>query len=149
MGAMLPLQAHRRRGEGREGTERWADDSLAEGPGHRCGASGVRGRGRGLSTWARQTTSRRVEARERDERPPGRHTVPQRFDGAGTREVEEAPLLILLDLRCHFAAGENDRRGLGLSARGLLERRGAPGLMQDIGGTRQEKPQSVREAGGG
>ena len=144
MGAMIPLQAHRRRGEGREGTERWAYDILAEGPGHLCGASWVRGMGSGLSTWARQATSRRVEARERDERQQGRHTVQQRFDGAGTREVEEDPILILFDLSCHFEEGEHDRRGLGLSERGLLERRGAQGMMQDIGGTRQEKPQSVR-----
>ena len=105
--------------------------------------------GQGLSTWARQATSRRVDARERDERQQGRHTVQQRFDGAGTREVEEDPVLVLFDLSCHFEESENDRRGLGLSERSLLERRGAEGMMQDIGGTRQEEPHRVRQEGGG
>ncbi len=105
---------------------------------------GYRGRGSGLSPWVRQATSRRVDAGERDERQQSRYTVQQRFDGAGPREVEEDPVLVLFDLSCHFEEGENDRRGLGLSERGLLERRGAQGMMQDIGGTRQEKPQSVR-----
>ena len=59
----------------------------------------------------------------------------QRFDGAGTREVEEDPVLVLFDLCCHFEEGENDRRGLGLREWGLLERRGAEGMMQDLGGT--------------
>ena len=62
--------------------------------------------------------------------------------------MEEDPIHVLFDLRCHFEEGENDRRGLGLSERGLLERRGAEGMMQDIGGTREEEPHSVRQEGG-
>ena len=95
------------------------------------------GMGSGLATRVGQATSRRVEHGEGDESQQGRHTVQQRFDGAGTREVEEDPVLVLFDLSCHFEEGENDRRGLGLSERGLLERRGAEGMMQDRGGTRQ------------
>jgi hypothetical protein len=33
---------------------------------------------------------------------------------------------------------------LGLGQRGLLERLGAEGMMQDISGTRQQEPHSVR-----
>jgi hypothetical protein len=75
--------------------------------------------------------------------------VQQRFDGAGTREVEEDAVFVLFDLSCHFEEGEHDRRGLRLGERCVLERRGAQGMMQDIGGTRQEEPQSVRQEGGG
>jgi hypothetical protein len=63
--------------------------------------------------------------------------------------VEEDAVFVLFDLSCHFEEGEYDRRGLGLSERGVVERRGAQGMMQDIGGTRQEEPQSVRQEGGG
>src|SRR5215467_11507691 len=84
-----------------------------------------RGMGSGRSTWVRRATSRRVDAGEGDERQQGRHTVQQRFNGAGTREVEEDAVFVLFDLSCHFEEGENDRRGLGLRERGLLERRGA------------------------
>jgi len=111
--------------------------------------SGYRGMGRSLSTWVRQATSRRVDHGEWDERQQGRHPVQQRFDRAGTREVEEDTVLVLFDLCGHFEEGENDSRGLGLSERGLLERRGAEGMMQDIGGTRQEEPHGVRQEGGG
>jgi hypothetical protein len=96
----------------------------------------------------RQSPSRRVDAGKGDQRQQGRHTVQQRFDGAGTREVAEEPLLVLFDLCCHFEEGENDRRGLGLSERGLLERRGAEGMRQDLSSTSQEEPHSMRQEGG-
>ena len=73
----------------------------------------------------------------------------QRFDGAGTREVEEDAVSVLFDLHCPFEEGEHDRRGLGLRERGGVECRGAQGMMQDIGGTRQEEPQRVRQKSGG
>ena len=63
--------------------------------------------------------------------------------------MEEDAVFVLFDLSCHFEEGEHDRRGLGLSERGVVERRGAKGMMQDLGGTRQEEPQSVRQEGGG
>src|SRR6266571_2119609 len=48
------------------------------------------------------------------------HTVEQRFDGAGTRQVEEDTVLRLFDLRRHFEEGEDHGRGLGLSQCGLV-----------------------------
>ena len=69
---------------------------------------GSRGLGSGLSTWGKDATSRRVDCGEGDKREQGCHTVQQRFDGAGTREVEEDPVLVLFDLCCHFEEGEND-----------------------------------------
>ena len=105
---------------------------------------GDRGMGSGLATRVGQATSRRVEHGEGDESQQGRHTVQQRFDGAGTREVEEDTVLVLFDLRRDFEEGQDHGRGLGVGQRGLLERLGAQGMMQDIRGTRQEKPHGVR-----
>ena len=73
----------------------------------------------------------------------------QRFDGAGTWEVEENTVLVLLNLGCHFEEGEDHGRGLGLGQRSLLECLGAEGMMQDIGGTRQQEPHGVRQEGRG
>ena len=148
MGAVLPLQAHRHGEEGRMAPRNRRTISLQGCLDTSAARHGYRGMGSGLSTWVRSATSRRVDAGEWDERQQGRDTVQQRFDGAGTRKVEEDPVLVLFDLSCHFEEGENDRRGLGLSERGLLERRGAEGMMQDIGGTRQEEPHGVRQEGG-
>jgi len=107
------------------------------------------GMGSGLATRVGQATSRRVEHGEGDESPQGRHTVPQRFDGAGTREVEEDTVFGLFDLRRDFAEGQEHGRGLGGGQRGLWERVGAQGRMQDIRGTRQEEPHGVRQEGRG
>jgi hypothetical protein len=106
-----------------------------------------RGRGSGLPTWMPQATSRRVEPGEWPERQPGGDPGQQRFDGAGTREVEEEPGLVVLALRRHFAAGEAHGRGLGRGQRGLWERRGPAGLRQAIGGPRPQEPPGGREAG--
>jgi hypothetical protein len=106
-----------------------------------------RGRGSGLPTWEQQATSRRVECGAWHERQQGCDTVQQRFDGAGPREVEEDPVLVLFGLSCHFAEGEEHGRGLGLGQRGLLQRLGTEGLMQALGGTGQQEPHGVREAG--
>jgi len=95
----------------------------------------------------KQAPSRRVEPGEWHERQQGCDTVQQRFDGAGTREVEEDPVLVLFDLGRHFEEGADHGRGLGLGQRGLLERMGTEGMMQDIGGTRQQEPHGVREEG--
>jgi len=107
--------------------------------------------GSGLATGVKQATSRRVDHGEGDESQQGCHTVQQRFDGAGTREVEEDTVLGLFDLRCDFEAGQDHGRGLGVGQRGLLERLGAQGMMEDRGGTRQEEPHGVRQEsrGGG
>src|SRR2546423_6589661 len=98
MGAVILLQAHRRGGEGREVPRNGRTISLQRCLDTSAVRHGSRGRGSGLSTWVRQATSRRVDAGERDERQQSRHTVQQRFDGAGTREVEEDPVLVLFDL---------------------------------------------------
>src|SRR5215510_5798912 len=58
---------------------------------------GASGQGRSLSTRGRQAISRRVDRGEWDEREQGRHTVQQRFDGAGTREVKENTVLVLFN----------------------------------------------------
>ncbi len=110
---------------------------------------GDRGMGSGLATRGRQVTSRRVDHGEGDESQQGRHTVQQRFDGAGTREVEEDTVLVLFDLRRDFAEGQDHGRGVGVGQRSLLERLGAQGMMQDIRGTRQEQPHGVRQEGRG
>ena len=112
---------------------------------------GDRGRGSGLATGVKQAPSRRVAHGEGDESPPGGHTVPQRLDGAGTREVEEDTVLVRCDRRGDFAAGQEHGRGVGVGQRGLWERLGAQGLMEARGGTRPEEPPGVRQAsrGGG
>jgi hypothetical protein len=111
----------------------------------------------GLVGWAvacrrggRHPRSRGVARGAWDERPPGRHTVPQRFDGAGTREGEAATVLGLCDLGRHLAAGEEPRRGWGVGARGRWQRLGAAGMRQGRGGTRpQESPGVGQEGRGG
>jgi len=108
---------------------------------------GASEQGRNLSTRGRQALSRRVDRGEWDEIEQGRHPVQQRFDGAGTREVEEDTVLVLFDLGCHFEEREDHGRGLRLGQRGLLQRLGAQGMMQDIGGTGQQKPHGVRQEG--
>ena len=110
---------------------------------------GASGKDRSLSTRGRQAISRRVDRGEWDEREQGRHTVQQRFDGAGTREVEENTVLVLFNLGRHFEEGEDHGRGLGLGQRSLLECLGAEGMMQDIGSTRQQEPHGVRQEGRG
>ena len=105
------------------------------------------GKGCGLAMRRRPPRSRRVDGGEWDEIEKGRHTVQQRFDGAGTREVVEYTVLVLFDLGSHFEEGEDHSRGLGLGQCGLLQRLGAEGMMQDIGGTRQQEPHRVGQEG--
>ena len=69
--------------------------------------------GGGLSTRVRHAPSRRVDAGEWDEIQQGCHTGQQRFDGAGTRQVEEDTILVLFDLGRHFEEAEDHGRGLG------------------------------------
>src|SRR5438874_812776 len=68
------------------------------------------GMGSGVATRVGQATSRRVEHGEGDESHQGRHTVQQRFDGAGTREVEEQTVFVLLDLRGDYEEGQGHAR---------------------------------------
>jgi hypothetical protein len=57
--------------------------------------------------------------------------VQEIFDRAGTREVEEDTVLVLLDL----------------GQRGMLQGMRAQSMMQDIGGTGQQKPHGVGQEG--
>ena len=61
--------------------------------------------------------------------------------------MEEDTVLVLFDLGRHFEEGEDHSRGLGLGQCGLLQRMGAEGMMQDIGGTRQQEPHRVGQEG--
>ena len=61
--------------------------------------------------------------------------------------MEEDTVLVLFDLGRHFEEGEDHGRGLGLGQSGLLQRLGAEGMMQDIGGTRQQEPHGVGQEG--
>ena len=61
--------------------------------------------------------------------------------------MEEDTILVLFDLGSHFEEGEDHSRGLGLGQCGLLQRMGAEGMMQDIGGTRQQEPHRVGQEG--
>ena len=108
-----------------------------------CGVSWGLWEESGLSTRGREPASRRVPRGERDKIQQGRHTVQEPLHGAGTREVQEDTVLVLFDLRCHFEEGEDQRRGLGLGQRGMLEGMGAQGVMQDIGRTGQQEPHSI------
>lgn len=102
------------------------------------------GKGRGLSMRERQARSRGVDRREWNASEQGRHTVQQRFDGAGTWEVEDDTGFVLFDLRRHLEQGEHHGGGLDLGQGGLLARLGTEGMMEDVGGTRQQEPHGVR-----
>ena len=62
--------------------------------------------------------------------------------------MEENPVLVLFDPGRHFEEGEDQRRGLGLGQRCMLQGMCAQGMMQDIGRTRKEQPQRVGQEGG-
>ena len=121
--------------------------ALQRGLGIATARPGDRGMGSGLATRVGQATSRRVEHGEGDESQQGRHTVQQRFDGAGTREVEEETVLGLFDLRRHFAAREAQRGGLRGGQWGVHQRVGAEGRVEDRGGARQQEAHGVGQEG--
>ena len=84
-------------------------------------ASSARGRETGSSRSRLVTdgASRRVHHGQRDKRQPGRDTVQERFDRAGTREVEPDTILVLFDLGRHFEEREDHGGGLGGGQCGL------------------------------
>ena len=49
----------------------------------------------------------------------------KRCDRTGTRQVEEKPIFVLLDLGGPFEEGQDDGGGLGLGQGGMLEGVGA------------------------
>jgi hypothetical protein len=62
--------------------------------------------------------------------------APQRFDGARRRQVQENPVLVLLDLGRHFEEGEDHGAGLGRGEGRVGECGRTEGMVQDLGGTR-------------
>ena len=63
--------------------------------------------------------------------------------------MEEDAILVLFDLGGEFKEGEDDRRGLSLCQRGVLEGVGAQRMMQGIGRTREQQPHRVGQEAGG
>ena len=61
--------------------------------------------------------------------------------------MEQNPILVLFHLGGHFEQREEDRGRLGLGQRGLLQRLGAEGMVEDIGGTRQQEPRGIGQEG--
>ena len=61
--------------------------------------------------------------------------------------MEEDTILVRFDLGGNFEESQDDRRGLSQRQRGMLQRRGPQGMVQDVGGTREEQPQRVGEKG--
>ena len=61
--------------------------------------------------------------------------------------MEKDSVLVLFDLGGAFAEGEDNRRGLGLRQRGVLEGVGAQSMMQSIGGPREHQPHRVGQEG--
>ena len=62
--------------------------------------------------------------------------------------MEEDPVFVLFDLCRHFEERHNHGRGLGLGERRVLERVRTQGMVEDIGGTREQEPQGVGQEGG-
>ena len=61
--------------------------------------------------------------------------------------MEEDAIFVLFDLSGDCKEGEDDRRGLGLRQRGVLEGVGAQSMMQSLGGTREHQPHRVGQEG--
>ena len=61
--------------------------------------------------------------------------------------MEEDAIFVLFDLGGDFKEGEDDRRGLGLRQRSVLEGVGAQRMMQGIGRTREHQPHRVGQEG--
>jgi hypothetical protein len=75
----------------------------------------------------------------------------QRFDRARCREVQENPVLVLLDVRRHFEQREDHGAGLGRGEGRLGEGMRAQGMVEDLGGAGKQKPRGVgqeRRVGG-
>jgi hypothetical protein len=118
-------------------------------PGRPVEASHARVQKTGRSGTRRVTDgpSRRVHHGPWDKIEQGSDTVQARFDGAGTREVEEDAVLGLLALGGHFDEGEEQGGGLRLGSRGMVQGLRAQGMMQDRGGTGQEELHGLDQKG--
>lgn len=98
-----------------------------------------------LTRLATQGVSRRGPRGERDKIESGGHSMHQRFDRAGTWEVQAHTVLVRFDLCCHVAESQAQRRGWGVGQRGMLEGVWAQSVLQAIGRTGQAEPQTVGE----
>lgn len=88
-------------------------------------------------------TSGGVQGGDRDGGEPCGDPAQPRFDRARGRQVQEHPVLVLLDLGRHFEQGEDHGAGLGCGEGRVGERVGAEGLVEDIRGARQQEPRGV------
>src|SRR4029453_7508670 len=91
--------------------------------------------------------SGRVQRGDGDGGEQSDDTGQERFDWAGRRQVEENPVLVLFDLSCYFEERENQRGRLRGGQWGVSQRVGAEGMMEDIGGARQQEAHGVGEEG--
>ena len=62
--------------------------------------------------------------------------------------MEEDAILVLFDLCCHFEEGEDQRGGLCGGEWRVRERVGAEGMVEDIGGARQQESHGIGQEGG-
>ena len=62
--------------------------------------------------------------------------------------MEEDAILILFDLCGDFEEGQDDRRGLGLGECGLVSGGGPQGMVADVGRTREQQPERIRQESG-
>ena len=90
-----------------------------------------------------------MTARGRDDAQQGRHPRSQRCDRPGTGQVAQHALLVRLARCCPCEEGEENGRGVRWGQGGRWEGGRPYGLLEDIGGTREEEPQRVGQAGGG
>ena len=91
--------------------------------------------------------SGRVQRGDGDGGEQSGDTGQERFDWAGRRQVEENPVLVLFDLSRHFEEREDQRGGLRGGQWGVRQRVGAEGMMEDIGGARQQEAHGVGQEG--
>ena len=63
----------------------------------------------------------------------------ERFDRAGTRQMEEDVIFVLFDLGGNFEESQDDCRGLGLREGGMVEGRDPQGMVEDVGRTREQQ----------
>lgn len=62
--------------------------------------------------------------------------------------MEENPILVLFDLEGDFEEGQDDGRGLRLGQGRMLQGVRPHGMMQDIGGTREEESHRIGQEAG-
>ena len=112
-------------------------------------ASSTKGHGPGAAAlgWGRNGVSGRVQRGDGDGGAQRGDTSQARFDWTGRRQVEKNSVLVLFDLRRHFAEREDHRRGLRGGQWGVRQRVSAEGMVEDRGGARQHEAHGVGEEG--